>query len=360
MKRKLCILYIALLFALLLLPGGLLLLGRAGLASHENRTLAQAPAFTLAGFEDFPARFDAYFADHFALREPMVTALNALTCATFSDTLNEKVTVGRAGMLFFSAADDDYLRRQTISDADAAAIAAALEKLSQEAQAMDARLYFTVAPNKSSLYPEYMPAYYRPARGEKNLQRLKRALEAEGVSYIDLEAALLAYRQTDDTYPLYYAQDTHWNDYGALLAYRAIMAQIAPDGDYNAYPDARVQPYQDHGGDLHAMLLPSLPGHDLRLDVTPERVFHSARRIDPDRDVRFATDSQTNALRLVMFRDSFGRALYPYLSANTGYAWYSSAFPYNFAEAAEEKPDVILIEIVERNLPMLLRLCEAP
>lgn len=357
MKKKLCILYSALMLTLLLLPGGLLLIGRAGAGGHENRTLAQVPTLTRENFREFPARFDAYFSDHFALREDMVTALNTLTIAVFADTLDDKVVVGQKGMLFFSAANDDYLRRETLSQADAAQAAQALSALAAQAETLGARFYFTVAPNKSSLYPEAMPAYYRPGPGEKNLQRLKRALEAEGVAYIDLEAALRACRQSDDTYPLYYAQDTHWNDYGALLAYRAIMAQIAEGAPYDAYDDAGIQTCWDHGGDLHDMLLPSLPGHNARL-ITPEPRFQSARRIDPDRDVQFSTDSDTNALRLMMFRDSFGKALYPYLSANTGHAWYSSAFPYTLTEAAEEKPDVILIEIAERNLPMLVRLGE--
>ena len=59
------------------------------------------------------------------------------------------------------------------------------------AQENGIKFVFTIAPNKNSLYGEYMPYYYQAFRsGESNLGRLQKYLDSEGVNYVDLYGLL--------------------------------------------------------------------------------------------------------------------------------------------------------------------------
>ena len=73
-----------------------------------------------------------------------------------------------------------------------------------------------------------------------------------------------------------------------------------------------------------------------------------------ERDINFGTRSEESAEKsLLFYRDSFGEALIPLLSTNLGRVMYSQEFPYNL-ELNDESYDMIMIELVERNIPNLL------
>jgi len=72
------------------------------------------------------------------------------------------------------------------------------------------------------------------------------------------------------------------------------------------------------------------------------------------RTVTIGTTSSANDKSLLLYRDSFGDGLMPYLSANLGRVLYDAEFPYNYASMAAEDPDAVVIELVERNIPNLL------
>lgn len=77
----------------------------------------------------------------------------------------------------------------------------------------------------------------------------------------------------------------------------------------------------------------------------------------PQRDPSFGTTSGVNKDKaLLLYRDSFGEAIIPLLSSNLGRAVYSQEFPYNLtlADNSGQDFDLIMIELVERNIPNLL------
>ena len=58
---------------------------------------------------------------------------------------------------------------------------------------------------------------------------------------------------------------------------------------------------------------------------------------------------------LLMFRDSFGILLYPYLADSFGSALFSRANPYRLNLVEERSADFVVVELVERNLDYLLQ-----
>ena len=57
---------------------------------------------------------------------------------------------------------------------------------------------------------------------------------------------------------------------------------------------------------------------------------------------------------LLIFRDSFGSALIPYFSASFRDVRYERAMPYRIDLLARNPADAVIIEIAERNIPLLL------
>jgi hypothetical protein len=53
---------------------------------------------------------------------------------------------------------------------------------------------------------------------------------------------------------------------------------------------------------------------------------------------------------ILVFRDSFGNALYPFLAESYGGAVFSRKAPYSAALAEKYGADTVIIEIAERNL----------
>ncbi len=352
MKKGFLISFISLVLIACLVPVFANIFGYTAV-NRENRPLAREPQLIdRDGLNlDFPSDFDDYWQDHFGLREELVTAFHATTLALFNDTLNEKVIAGKDGFLFYSETLNDYTGLDTMSDGDILRAASVIRLINEYAESIGADFVFSTAPNKSTIYPEYMPSRIRRTNAATNRERLYAALEEQGVNTLDFASLLTAHK---DDGLLYYQQDTHWNQRGALIAYNAIMELITQDESYETY--AGLVPHYETGyfGDLHNFVLPaeesSLPYPEYGID--DEYTIDEGARVE--RDMTFGTTSERNGEKsLLLYRDSFGEALIPLLSANLGRAVYSQEFPYNL-ELNDESCDLIMIELVERNIPNLL------
>ncbi len=353
MKKSLLIIFIALSLAVCSAAAITLLFGYEA-ENRENRPLARFPAFIEDGAVNlaFPTEFDRYFEDHFGLREEMVTAFHALTMGALGDTLNEKVIVGNDGQtLFFEETLNDYQRVNLMSDADIARAAASLRLQSEYAESIGASFTFAIAPNKNTIYPELMPRHLLPAGQPSNRTRLYAALSEAGVETLNF-VALLQTKKGEGM--LYHPRDTHWNDRGVIIAYETIMHRVAPNAERSYYFALEPEIQYDYAGDLHNFVLPAIEGANPRPVYPVETEYELDARARPAQDAAFGTRSDTNDAKLYLMRDSFADALLPYLSANLGRVVYSREFPYNYAPVAEEAPDAIMIELVERNIPNLL------
>lgn len=351
MKKALLIVFVAVILIVCILPTAALLLGYEG-ENYENRPLARLPElFESDGLNlSFPAEFDDYYEDHFGFREEMVTIFHGGTMALVGDTLNQKVIVGKEDMLFYAETLNDYLSRELLTDDEIERIAVTLRIQQDHVLSCGADFAFAIAPNKNTIYPEYMPDYLKPSGAESNRERLMEALARHGVNAIDLAGELIAHKEDG---LLYHYQDTHWNERGAQIGYRAIMQVVAGDAEYETYEGLTPETVSDYGGDLHYFVLPTVVGNLPRPDYGLSFEYEQDA-VRPGRTTTIGTTSEKNERKLLLYRDSFGDAILPYLSANLGRVLYDAEFPYNYASFESEQPDAVVIELVERNLGNLL------
>ncbi len=353
MKRSFYWMFTVVFLALLAVPGIAYLMGYEA-ENYENRPLArEAELVNRNGLNlDFPQDFDDWWGDHFGWREEMVTAFHGFTMAVFDDTLNRKVVPGKGKYLFYSETMDDYLDINLLADEEIQKAATVLRLQQEYCESLGADFLFMVAPNKNTVYPEYMADRFAPTNDAGNRESLYAALEAQGVDALDLVAVLIGAKSEGD---LYYEQDTHWNERGAMIAYRAIMDELMRGAPYEDFSELEASEFLGYRGDLHNFVLPSVGGRLKYVDhgLKEVKAYHVDEGANSARDISFGTTSDVNEYRLLFFRDSFGEGLIPILSNGVGRVVYSQEFPYNYVFSTEAF-DAVAIEIVERNIKNLI------
>lgn len=295
----------------------------------------------------YGSQLSTWLADHIAFRHQLIT-LHARLCGGLFGTLpGQEVVLGSDDWLYYADTLPDYQGVGLLSDRQCYAAARVLALMQEYCRQQGAQFLFTVAPNKNSLYPEAMPLRYRPAAVPGNAERIAARLEEMGVGYLDLFALLGGEEER-----LYFRTDSHWNALGAALAGDALSAALGK-GEERFYG----QPYTlapTHKGDLYEMVYPA--GDLVELDAAFDRGFdfvypQGFRTVE---DITIRTRDAAESGSLLMFRDSFGNNLYPFLAERYGAACFSRAMPYNLSYIRREQADTVVVEIVERNLRWLV------
>lgn len=347
-KRIGRVVYIVLAMAICLIPF-------AGMAVHpttettEKKELAQWPLLIKDGQwnQEYMQEAGAYFDDHFAFRQELVTADARLRGGLFGVSASDQVILGTDGWLYYEATANDYLRLTAISDRAVYNIAHNVALMQQYVESQGAQFIFTIAPNKNSLYGDHMPYYYQPTGQASNAERLKPFLEQEGVHYLDLFEVFEA--QPEE---LYLKRDSHWNNKGALLAYRTLMEQAGQVCD--GYEQAAFQVDPGYLGDLNQMLYPlnGTPEENQNYEIPQNYAY--VTETESVEDSWIQTINPTASGSLLMYRDSFGNTLLPLISNAYANVWYSKLNPYSIQLDMEACiPDTVIVERVERQITAL-------
>lgn len=356
-KRK--ILYIIIIFALCLIPSaGLLFTG--GEESAENRSLSERPKLISEEGEvntRWLSEVGDYFQDHFAFRSRLVTANARLRSSLFGVSADDGVIDGTDGWLYYMDSLDDYLGRNLLEDRELFNIAHSLSLMQEYAEGKGIRFLFVPVPNKNTLYGEHMPHYYgAKVSDESNRRRLLPYLDAEGVRYLDLEKS---FGEREET--LYHKTDSHWTNRGAGIAADEMFAALGMETR-----DWENRPYEvkkDFRGDLAVMLYPEdvTPEEEIYYEQGPE--FQYKQEVPDNFQPKIWTEKGNGTGSLVMYRDSFGNALLPFMADGFGTAYFSRGEPFYLTDLDVNQADTLIVERVERFLPNLAKnvaVMEAP
>jgi alginate O-acetyltransferase complex protein AlgJ len=218
-----------------------------------------------------------------------------------------------------------------------------------------------VVPDKATIYPEHLPTWVRQVDPTTRLDRLYAALgEYPEIAAPDLRPALHAAKARGR---LYFKTDSHWNYAGATVGYAALMQALRTQRPELPMVPAEQPPYQPgedvYSGDLAQML--GLPRRFAEDDVAPlGKVFANAparcaQRQDAPPPGTPDTGRETYVcarpgLRALLLRDSMGIALVPPLVENFARTLALSTRRLDPALVADERPDVVIDELVERAL----------
>lgn len=341
-------LVIAAFFLACLTPlAGLLLAGPAEPAANE----AAAPVPRLTRYDgsfntELPDELRDYVGKGFFPRLEAITAWDTLCAALFQTSANDDVLIGPDGWLFYGAAVNDISGAAQMTDREIWCCARSLALMQEYAASRGARLLFVSPCGKYTLYPAHAPSYVTVAEGS-NRERLYDALADMGVESVDLYDVFTA---ADEE--LYWKWDSHWNGRGAALAADAILAAAGIESDWFGGAFTELD---GHTGDLYAMLYPT--GTATEADYAPASGFAFSYTSDfhTTDDMTITTENGGGDGVLLLFRDSSGRSLYPYLADRFGGAYITRMNSYRLDLIDETGAAVVVVELAERTLDYLLQ-----
>jgi alginate O-acetyltransferase complex protein AlgJ len=315
----------------------------------------------------FPSRFEAYFNDHFGYRNLFIRRYNRIMKKYFAKSSVPNVLIGKNNWLFFTESNliDDFVGADPFTQSELEIWRSNLEHKRDWLAKHGIRYLFVVAPNKQTIYSEYLPDYLQKDRGQSRLQQLVAYLKTfSDVSILDLSAALIEEKKR---HRVYYMTDTHWNDRGAYTAYRAIMDRVGqwfPTVSLKQIKIIEDKNILGPGGDLAGMLdmadtmqeeRPVLRGQPTACSSEIKQAVADFRKIPADqvRSAPFVTTCDASKLRAVVFRDSFFEALIPFIAEDfnrTVYIWKQYDHAILKELIARQKPQIVIEEMVERLL----------
>lgn len=298
-----------------------------------------------------------YMADHFAFRQELITADAEVKANLFHSSANEKVIVGKDGWLFFEETLDDYMKRNCLNKRQIHNCARVLKLVEQGAQAFDADFVFAAAPNKNTLYGEYMPDRYVPLNGQGNLDALIASMKEQGVSYVDLRKSL-----SDQKEQVYHKLDTHWNNLGASIACENILDALGKK--HTSYEKEAYTREKNFAGDLQGMLFPKSHKKDWNVIYSKKQDYRYTNKVVSTEQMEIRTenksagefrgDKKAKHRNILMYRDSFGNALVPFMAQEYEKGFFTKEVPYDLSLLEQSEADDVVIELAQRQIPTLL------
>lgn len=344
--KKSMIGYVCIFFAISILPFAGMAAGNSNF-SGENRKLQEMPKlYNENGWNvEYLQELGTYFQERFGFRSKLVTVNAKLSEKLFGVSTADGVIAGTDGWLYYKDSLNDYLGIEQMTERRLFNAAHSLSMMQDYVESKGCRFLFTVAPNKNSLYGEAMP-YYDSLKvdNEKNLTRFPKVLEEEGVHYADLYGM---FSERDEI--LYHKRDSHWNNKGAALASGFLLGQLGEE-----VIDWEAEPYEvrcDFEGDLDAMLFPEAVTPEDEIYFKREDVFAYVGDVESNFDPVITTINPLGTGNLVMYRDSFGNAVLPFMANHFENAYFSRGVPYWLTDLEIQKADTVIVERAERFLP---------
>lgn len=227
----------------------------------EKRKLAEKPVFNLSRPFSFAKKYEDYYNDHFTFRTRWVYLNNLLTYLFFHASASAKVVIGKEEWLFlgnynkFFDEIDYYRNLEPFTVGELRYWQVLLEERRNWLKRRGIHYIFTIAPNKSTIYPEFMPDSVKKINPRSRLDQLIAHLEKYStLRILDLRPAL---REAKKIRPTYHRTDTHWNDWGAYVAYHEIIRSLQPHfaaARPRSLERYHFQPTEFRDGDLALML----------------------------------------------------------------------------------------------------------
>lgn len=346
MKRKIALTIYIVLFLAIIAAGGVMTF----LGAHKPIGNEEQVDFKDVNYLNATNRFDAWVSQNFGFRDRLVTANSNLKYNLFNQSAEKSVIAGKDGWLFYESALHDYAGTGVLTDEEIDQIVENIKLATEAVKAQGAKAVWAIAPNKMEIYGEYMPYYTVENQAEGNYEKLMKALKNTDVVFADLKTTLQN-SKNDYEVPIYHKLDSHWNNIGAGIAYETIMDLVGMP--HTKYSGEAYRISSRFEGDLYSMLFPKGNKKDdqIYFDCMPEFDYTSTYRGDDD--LVITAEAPDGNGKILMFRDSFGNALHSFFAADFAESTFLRAIPYDVSDI--DGADVVVFEIVERNIPNLLK-----
>lgn len=209
---------------------------------------AKIPQLTLKSYtsNEYQKQLESYVGEHFGFREPVIRLYNQYLWTCYKKTYCHFIMPGKNGYLFYSEAVNDYYGLETLKmfkTYDQARERARknvrmMNKLRAVLQDYGIEFLCFMAPNKTQLYPEYLPLHKTiPPDAINTADYYDSLMNAIGFPHVEMTRW---YQQMKDTatFQLIPKRDSHWR-YAAAYGYDSLFSYMNSLNDFGI-PDIKV------------------------------------------------------------------------------------------------------------------------
>lgn len=266
-----------------------------------------------------------------------------------------KVVEGRSGRLFLANDDNDALKQFTgervIEDSTLDRWSKLLQGRYERLRGLEADYFFLVPPDSHAVYPDELPEGVTSAP-ERTIDLFVRRMEREHVP-VPIIYPLERLRAEEREGRRGYAEtDSHWNDFGAFVAYECLMDQVE-----------RVTPVRRIARS-EVVFQQSIATGDLGYKLDPVRNSEYTWALVRNASARLIYDNQVEnrggfvvtecpaapPVTCVLFGDSFSYHMLKFLSESFRKLILAHTPRVDFDLVERERPAVVLTMVVERHL----------
>ena len=361
-SRKIDIGFIIVFFVFLFVP--MMKISDAEVSENEKRVLAKYPNLFMENQfnKNFTSEFDTWFSDRFNGRKKLIRLHSKLKKKIDSAGSDPRVLYGEEGWLFYKGDNslDNFQNKTIFTDEELKIIAKYLSGIDAWAKQNGKSFYYLIAPDKNKIYGEYITSLKKIRQNEDSRanQLVRYLKENTTVNVIYPYQSLLKNKEKG---LLYYKQDTHWNDFGAYLAYKELMETIKNEHrNVSSLVASKNKKILHERGDLSQMINYAIAKDESEY-LEPEIIDYATcvyNSDDKDETKGLKCKNNQKKIRMITFRDSFSSALKRYYNNTFGVAKYE--WRWNITaqdlESIKKNFDIIILETVERYIPSLLPL----
>jgi peptidoglycan/LPS O-acetylase OafA/YrhL len=268
---------------------------------------------------------------------------------------------GKSDWLFLGNAFDKTVSKLKLSispaESDIQATKMMFSTLAANCASYGARVVLLVGPNKSSIYPEYLPDELKPSSRKYVDFFLKKLGDIPNLTVYNPTFDLLSAKTESGL--LYYRTDTHWNNKGAFTAFTGFLKILEIP-----FPEVEFGEGIVSGGDLIGISglkdFPLHPGDNWTVSWRKTAKWTEKEmpgEVDPafGPAVLVSNKSYISDKRIWVVGDSFTNALRQYFNFTFKEVYYLGHWSHKLQDLpkqlakAEQRPDIIVVVRVERS-----------
>lgn len=295
--------------------------------------------------------FNKYYDDNYGLKPELVDSYLKFKSQVLNDNpLPNRVFKGKEDWYFlgnqFNELFNDSFGNHPFSKFELETIKNNIKAIRDKLESKGIGFYIVVPSNKHRVYSEMLP--YRIEQKPTRLEALNSYLKKEiDFELLDLRDTLVSCKGNE---LLYYKTNTHWNDLGAFIGYRKTLSTLNLDVPKESISDYTIEYKPIKRGDITEMI--NLKFKESAV-FTSKKTTSDIQRLKSKRHhLHFKNPTKTK--KLVMYRDSFSNAWIKYFNQSFGETIYFRGYNINYDIINKEKPDVLVFEIIERQLSTIL------
>ncbi|MBU3682912.1 MAG: hypothetical protein FGM39_02635 [Phycisphaerales bacterium] len=338
----------------------------------ERRRQSQLPPFGTDrdAMRPYFAAIEPYACDRLAFRSELVSLVGELRRLAGAPISADGVVVGSDGWLFFGnqcqQGIDQHRGLRQLSADELSAIIAYWKAIEAELSRRGVSFLVMIAPDKHAVYPDRLPAHLSEA-GRSPTDQLMGA-DLGSLRVLDLRPTMIEARRGTEL-ALYHRNDSHWNDLGAYVAYRAMLRALAvgtaidcADGDFirvtSTFGD--LVPLAGRGFEVptettavrHTRFEGTISVTGAK-DESP-RTAPSGARIRVTDELGFVATNPARDGTILVIGDSFLDGMVPFLNQSFGTVVYQHSLHFGDHSVAElvdrHRPQAVVFEMVGRLL----------